>query len=302
MSWNHKHLLSISPLSREDFDSVIHLAQQAEKGALVGMLSNKVIASCFFEPSTRTRLSFETAIHRLGGHIIGFADGANTSSKKGETLEDTIQMLNAYADAIVMRHPQSGSAEIAAKVADVPVINAGDGANQHPTQTLLDLYTIQQKFTHGIDGLSFAIVGDLKYGRTVHSLCEALTRYRNITIYAVAEQAFQLPEHLQLLLREKGVLLHVVEDLQAVIPLVDVIYMTRLQRERFENIEIKHYPHLNAQMLTPAKPEMIVLHPLPRVDELCASVDRTPHAWYFTQAKNGVFVRQAILTLLLSKG
>lgn len=302
MSWTHKHLISIAPLSRADIDSVLHLAQQAEQGALVGMLSNKVIASCFFEPSTRTRLSFETAIHRLGGHIIGFADSANTSAKKGETLEDTIQMLNAYADAIVMRHPQSGSAEIASQVAEVPIINAGDGANQHPSQTLLDLYTIQQKFTSGIDGLSLAVVGDLKYGRTVHSLCEALTRYQNITLYAVAEEAFQLPQALQAQLKANGVALHIVDDLEAIIPKLDVIYMTRLQRERFEGIEIKRYPHLNARMLTQAKESMIVLHPLPRVDELCTSADATPHAWYFKQARNGVFVRQAILTLLLAKG
>ena len=298
--WQKNNLIAIDQLNKEDINHLIHLAQQAKKGQLINTLSGKIIASCFFEPSTRTRLSFESAIYRLGASVIGFFDNESTSAKKGETLEDTIMMLNGYADAIVMRHPQNGSAIRAENIATIPVINAGDGANEHPTQTLLDLYTISEKFT-SIDGLSIAVVGDLKYGRTAHSLCKALTHYQNIILYCVSTDTLQLPIAISQTLKEKGVKLICCHKLEDVLAKVDVIYMTRLQTERLANDESPQYHfNLNTTLLKKyAKDNLIVMHPLPRVNEISNDVDETPYAWYFKQAQNGVYMRQAILHSLL---
>lgn len=278
------------------------LAHDAQQSKLLNSLNDKIIASCFFEASTRTRLSFEAAIHRLGAKVIGFADAHNTSfGKKGESLTDTIQMLNGYADAIVMRHFEAGSAQIAAKNSTIPVVNAGDGANEHPSQTLLDLFTIEQKFGQ-IDGIKIAMIGDLRYGRTVHSLSYALLNYHDVTIYYVAPKALQIPEEILTQLKNKNITVHCVEVLADVIGMVDVLYMTRLQKERFSQEDGHTMDYvLTADMLAnAAHDDLIVMHPLPRVQEICHSVDATKYAWYFQQAKNGVFMRQAILYSLLS--
>ena len=296
-----KHLVSIKSLKRNDFDRLMRLAHDAQQGKLLDSLKGKIIASCFFEASTRTRLSFEAAMHRLGANVIGFADAHNTSfGKKGESLTDTIQMLNGYADAIVMRHFEAGSAELAANISSIPVVNAGDGANEHPSQTLLDLFTIEQKFGQ-IDGIKIAMIGDLRYGRTVHSLSYALLNYQDITIYYVAPKALQIPEEILSKLRNKNITVHCIEALADVIGLVDVLYMTRLQKERFSQTDGHTMDYiLTADMLVnTAHDNLIVMHPLPRVQEICNSVDATKYAWYFQQAKNGVFMRQAILYSLL---
>lgn len=297
-----KHLVSIKALKRDNFDRLMCLAHDAQQSKLLNSLNDKIIASCFFEASTRTRLSFEAAIHRLGAKVIGFADAHNTSfGKKGESLTDTIQMLNGYADAIVMRHFEAGSAQIAAKNSTIPVVNAGDGANEHPSQTLLDLFTIEQKFGQ-IDGIKIAMIGDLRYGRTVHSLSYALLNYHDVTIYYVAPKALQIPEEILTQLKNKNITVHCVEVLADVIGMVDVLYMTRLQKERFSQEDGHTMDYvLTADMLAnAAHDDLIVMHPLPRVQEICHSVDATKYAWYFQQAKNGVFMRQAILYSLLS--
>lgn len=299
---HNRHLIDINHLSREDIEQLITLAEKARNGELKSTLTDKIIASCFFEASTRTRLSFESAIHRLGARIIGFSDSRHTSfGQKGENLEDTIYMLNAYADAIVIRHPEAGSAERAANVSDIPIINAGDGANQHPTQTLLDLYTIKQKFTK-IDGLKIAVVGDLKYGRTVHSLAYALMKFNHIELYCIAPNTLKLPHAIHQKVKLGNVMVDQSQSLENVLSFVDVVYMTRLQKERFTE-NTKHainYQLTRALLEKFAHPELIVLHPLPRVDELCSSVDQTQHAWYFKQAKNGVYMREALLHQLLA--
>ncbi len=292
-----RHLVGIKTLQRHDLDHLISLAHDAYQGKLLNTLTGKIIASCFFEASTRTRLSFEAAIHRLGADVIGFVDAHNTSfGKKGESFSDTIQMLNGYADAIVMRHFDAGSAELAASISTIPIVNAGDGANEHPSQTLLDLFTIKQKFGE-IDGIKIAMIGDLRYGRTVHSLSYALMNYKGITIYYVAPQSLQIPHEITQKLQEKNVRFHCVDELEEVIAHVDVLYMTRLQKERFSENEMHEMGYtLTANMLKEqAHDDLIVMHPLPRVQEICNSVDATKYAWYFQQAKNGVFMRQAIL-------
>lgn len=260
------------------------------------------MASCFFEASTRTRLSFETAVFRLGGSIIGFPDGGNTSSgKKGETLADTVQVISSYCDAFFMRHHQEGAARLASEFSSVPVINGGDGSNQHPTQTLLDLFSIYE--TQGsLDKLKVAFVGDLKYGRTVHSLTQALSLF-DCEFHFVAPQALSMPDYILDELKEKGAVFHIHEDLEAVIDQLDIVYMTRVQKERFDETEYQHMKSsfiLNSQMLTGVKSNLKVLHPLPRVDEITIDVDKTPYAYYFQQAENGVYARQALLALVMT--
>ena len=289
-------LIEIKQLSRKNIDYLIDLAQQAKKNQLRHTLTGKIIATCFFEPSTRTRLSFESAIHRLGASVIGFSDSQNTSIQKGETLEDTMRTISSYADAIVMRHPESGSIKHVATFSTIPVINAGDGSNEHPTQTLLDLYTIKEKF-NCIDGLSIALVGDLKYGRTVHSLCNALTNYQNIKIYFVKSESLKLPDEVCQDLQEKGVQLFFCDKLEDLLAQVDVVYMTRLQKERVKGkVSLFCQPRLTLALLDQfANKDLIVMHPLPRIDEIEKKIDQTQYAWYFKQAQNGVFMRQAIL-------
>lgn len=298
-----KHILSISDLSRSDLELIIQTASIIKHSKQSRFLENKVVASCFFEASTRTRLSFETAIHRQGGSVIGFADSGSTSlAKKGETLSDSIKMLSGYADAIVMRHPQEGAARLASEVSNKPVINGGDGSNQHPTQTLLDLFTIHE-CQQRLDNLTITFVGDLKYGRTVHSLVQALSHF-HCHFNFVAPDALYLPEYLLEELEEKNVSFKRVEAFEAVIPETDIIYMTRVQKERFDPTEYMHIASqyvLNVSMLQQAKDSMRILHPLPRVDEIELSVDETPYAYYFEQAKNGVYARQALLALVLNE-
>jgi len=298
-----KHILSISDLSRSDLELIIKTAATIKHSKQSRYLANKVVASCFFEASTRTRLSFETAIHRQGGNVIGFADSGSTSlAKKGETLSDSIKMLSGYADAIVMRHPQEGAARLASEVSNKPIINGGDGSNQHPTQTLLDLFTIHE-CQKRLDNLTITFVGDLKYGRTVHSLVQALSHF-NCHFNFVAPDALYLPEYLIDELEEKHVSFKRVDEFENVVPESDIIYMTRVQKERFDPTEYMHIASqyvLSASMLGRAKEGMRILHPLPRVDEIELDVDQTKHAYYFEQAENGVYARQALLALVLNE-
>ncbi|WP_434779490.1 aspartate carbamoyltransferase [Neisseria sp. Ec49-e6-T10] len=297
-----KHILSINELSDTDIASVLTLAQQLKNHPRDDLLKGKLVGSCFFEPSTRTRLSFETAIQRLGGNVIGFSDGANTSAKKGETIADTVKIISSYTDAIVMRHPKEGAARVASQFSSVPIINGGDGSNQHPTQTLLDLFSILE--TQGtLSGLKLAFVGDLKYGRTVHSLAQALSRY-GCEFYFVAPEQLSMPDYICDELTEKNCQFHLVQSLDEIIPLVDILYMTRVQKERFDEEEFKKIQGkfiLSAPMLANAKPNMRILHPLPRVDEITTDVDHTPYAYYFEQAQNGVYARQALLSLVTNE-
>ena len=297
-----RDILSIAELTREEMEAVIATAAQLKARPRNDLLKDKVIASCFFEASTRTRLSFETAVQRLGGTVIGFADSANTSlGKKGETLADSIKIISSYADAVVMRHPQEGAARLASEFSRVPVINGGDGSNQHPTQTLLDLFTIHE--TQGrLDGLTLAFVGDLKYGRTVHSLAQALSLF-NCRLYFVSPEALAMPDYICEELDDRGIQYELVANLEEVVPELDILYMTRVQKERFDETEFQHMKaryKLEAEMLTHARPTLKVLHPLPRVGEIALDVDSTPYAYYFQQAENGVYARQALLARVLN--
>ncbi|EKB1972363.1 aspartate carbamoyltransferase [Vibrio parahaemolyticus] len=300
-----KHIISIPELSREELELIVETAGNLKKKPRPELIKNKVVASCFFEPSTRTRLSFETAIQRIGGDVIGFDNDGNTSlAKKGETLSDSVQVISSYVDAFVMRHPQEGAARLASEFSNgVPVINAGDGANQHPTQTLLDLYTIAETQDR-LDNLNVAFVGDLKYGRTVHSLTQALAKFNNIRFYFVAPDALAMPEYICEELDEAGIEYSLHTEMEAVIPELDILYMTRVQKERFDESEYAHIKSayiLTAALLEGARENLKVLHPLPRVDEITTDVDKTPHAYYFQQAQNGVYARQALLALVLNK-
>ena len=297
----HKNLISILDLDQAQINVILDEAAALKLNPDYLALKNKIIACCFFEASTRTRLSFEAAVYRLGGNVIGFSEASNTSlGKKGETLEDTIRMISQYADAIVMRHPENGSADRAAVVSDIPVINAGDGTNQHPTQTLLDLFTIRE--VHGrLDHLKIALVGDLKYGRTVHSLASVFSLYKEIQFYFIAPDALQMPQVICSELESLGIKYSKHSSLEEVIPEVDVIYMTRIQKERLDSDEVHHPIILNASMMKEAKVDACVLHPLPRQAELDTSVDETPQAKYFQQAENGLYVRQALLKIIMRK-
>lgn len=299
-----RHIISINDLSREDLELTLKVAASLKANPQPELLRHKVIASCFFEASTRTRLSFETAIHRLGASVVGFADSSNTSlGKKGETLADTISVISTYVDAIVMRHPQEGAARLATAFSgDVPVFNAGDGANQHPSQTLLDLFTIQE--TQGrLNNINIAMVGDLKYGRTVHSLTQALAKFDGNRFFFIAPDALAMPDYILNMLKEKNISYSLHGSIEEVAPQLDVLYMTRVQKERLdpsEYINIKSQFILRAADLHSARPNLKVLHPLPRVDEITTDVDATPYAYYFQQAGNGIFARQALLALVLN--
>jgi len=297
----NRSLVSITDYNREDYLEILGRAAEFEINPTQNLLSDTLVATLFFEPSTRTRMSFETAVHRLGGEIIGFSDAGSTSVSKGETLKDTIKMVSHYADLIVMRHPLEGSARYASEIASVPVINAGDGANQHPSQTLLDLYSIQK--TQGtLENLNIVMVGDLKYGRTVHSLLMAMS-YFNPTFHFVAPKALRIPVEYKLYLQTHGIRFFEYPDFSDFIHEADIIYMTRVQKERFSDpIEYEKNKNayvLNNAMLENTRPNLRVLHPLPRVNEIDIDVDNNPKAYYFTQALNGVFVRQAIIAKVL---
>lgn len=294
-------VLSIKELTLEQIELVLHTAADLKKKQPHELLKNKIIANCFFEPSTRTRLSFESAALRLGARVIGFSSDESLSIKKGETLYDTMRVVSGYADLIVIRHPKEGSARLAAEASSVPVVNAGDGANQHPTQTLVDLFSIQE-CQGSLEGLSIALVGDLKYGRTVHSFAQAC-KFFNIRLFLVAPEELTLPDAICDTLKREGVRFSFHQTLQEVIPKVDIIYMTRVQKERMSSTEYqtsKDQLTLKLAMLEHAKPNLRILHPLPRVDEMEKAVDDTQFAYYFQQAENGVFVRQALLSLILN--
>ncbi len=297
----NRSLVSIDDFSTDEILKILDLSEEFEKQPTSRLLEGKVIATLFFEPSTRTRLSFESAINRLGGKIVGFSDSSNSSVSKGETLNDTIRTVTNYCDLIVMRHPIEGSARFASEIASVPVINAGDGANQHPTQTLLDLYSIR-KTQGGLNDLNIFLVGDLKYGRTVHSLMMAMSRW-NATFNFISPEELKMPDEFKYYLENLGLKYYEHNDFTEIISKADIIYMTRVQKERFsdpiEYEKVKNVYVLRNSMLKNTKPNMRILHPLPRVNEIHHDVDSNLKAYYFEQALNGVYTRQAILCSLL---
>ena len=294
----NRSLVTIAEHSKEKILYMLEMAKQFELNPNRQLLNSKVVATLFFEPSTRTRLSFETAANRLGARVIGFSDPKATSSSKGETLKDTIMMVSNYADIIVMRHHLEGAARYASEVTNIPIVNAGDGSNQHPSQTMLDLYSIYK--TQGtLENLNICLVGDLKYGRTVHSLLMAM-RHFNPTFYFIAPDELKMPEEYKIYCKKHNIkYVELTEFGEDVINKADILYMTRVQRERFTDMmeyeRVKNVYILKAKMLEHTKPNLKILHPLPRVNEIAYDVDDTPQAYYFQQAHNGLFARQAIL-------
>ena len=294
-----KHnFVTIADLSKEKILYMIKSAQEFEKHPNREILKGKIVATLFFEPSTRTRLSFETAANRLGARVIGFSDAKVTSTTKGETLKDTILMVSNYADVIVMRHYIEGAAQYASEIAPVPIINAGDGAHQHPSQCMLDLYSIYK--TQGtLDNLEICLVGDLKYGRTVHSLIMAMRRF-NPTFHFIAPKELSMPDEYKLYCRENGIkYIEHTEFNEEIISKADILYMTRVQKERFSDLmeyeKVKNVYILKNDMLKNARENMKILHPLPRVNEIEYEVDTNPHAYYIQQAQNGLYAREAII-------
>jgi aspartate carbamoyltransferase catalytic subunit len=297
-----KSLVSITDFTKEEILHIMELAAGFEARPVQHLLADKVIASLFFEPSTRTRLSFESAINRLGARVIGFSDTNNTSVSKGETFHDTISVISNYCDLIVMRHSLEGAPRYASEIAGIPIVNAGDGSNQHPSQTLLDLYSIQK--TQGtLDGINIMMVGDLKYGRTVHSLLQALSHFRT-TFTFVAPPELRMPDEYKQYLFDRGIAYTETESIEEYIDSADIVYMTRVQRERFiepmEYERVKNAYVLRNAMLAGTKENTRVLHPLPRVNEIDTDVDSNPKAYYFQQTENGVYVRMAIIAYLLN--
>ncbi len=305
MAFGGRHLVHIADLSVDDINHVLDVAEKmvpsAEGRERLDLARGKVLATLFFEPSTRTRLSFESAMARLGGSTLTVADAQASSAKKGETLADTVRMVDAYADAIVLRHPREGAARLASRYSTVPVINAGDGAGQHPTQTLLDLFTIRQSKGR-LEGNKIALVGDLRYGRTVHSLAHALARF-GCEMILVAPKPLRMPKDVLADLEKMGAKIKTTDSLEEAVAEADVLYMTRIQKERFPDeadyVKVQGVYRLTTDVLSKAKRSLIVLHPLPRVGEIDPEVDDTVHAKYFQQAANGVPVRMALLALHL---
>jgi len=298
------NLISMRDLSKKQILDLVNCAQEIETGILKPDLSGKIMASLFYEPSTRTQLSFDTAMKRLGGEVISMQGTKGSSVEKGETLADTVKIISQYADIIVIRHYIEGAARYVSEHVELPVINAGDGSNQHPTQSMLDLFSIN-KTQNTLQNLKIGIVGDLRYGRTVHSLAYALSKF-NPKLYFVAPSLLSLPDYIEEELKVMGVDVWTGESVEKIIDTVDILYMTRIQRERFADPEeyekVKNIYVINAAMLKNVKSTMKILHPLPRVNEINDDVDNLPYAYYFDQARNGVFMRQAILTKLLGEG
>lgn len=300
MDFKNRDIISIRDLNKEEVEYILKKSFEVKENKYPDALKGKVLANLFFEPSTRTRLSFESAMLSLGGKVFGFADQMTTSIQKGETLRDTIKIVTGYCDVIVMRHPFEGSSRSAAECSNVPIINAGDGSNQHPTQTLLDLFTIKEKFGR-IDGLNIGLIGDLKYGRTVHSLSMALTYYKT-KLYLISPKILKIPDHFRNYLDNAKISYVETDDLNDAIKHLDILYVTRIQKERFGDLEeymkVAGFYKITQETVSNMNKDSVIMHPLPRVDEIDARVDDLPNALYFTQAHNGIPVRQAILGLV----
>lgn len=299
-----RHLMSPLDFSTEELDKLFTLAVDIEKNPskYAHVCEGKKLATCFYEPSTRTRLSFETAMLNLGGKVIGFSDANSSSAAKGESVSDTIRVISCFADICAMRHPKEGAPMVAASRSSIPVINAGDGGHQHPTQTLTDLLTIRA-IKGRLDSFTIGLCGDLKFGRTVHSLINALVRYDNINFVFISPEELTIPDYIIEMLREKNIPFREVRKLEEIMPELDILYMTRVQKERFFNeedyVRLKDYYILDKEKMKLAKPDMIILHPLPRVNEISVEVDDDPRAVYFRQVQYGVYVRMALLLTLL---
>lgn len=299
-----RHLMNPLDFSVEELDKLFALADDIEKdpAKYAHKCDGKILATCFYEPSTRTRLSFESAMNRLGGRVIGFSDAASSSASKGESVSDTIRIISCYADICAMRHPKEGAPMVAAEKSLIPVINAGDGGHQHPTQTLADLQTIRS--LHGdLNNFTIGLCGDLKFGRTVHSLINALVRYEGIKFIFISPEELKIPDYVTDMLREKGIPFQEVIRLEDVMPKLDLLYMTRVQKERFFNeedyVRLKDFYVLTPEKMELAKHDMLVLHPLPRINEISVEIDDDPRAAYFKQAQFGVYVRMALILTLL---
>lgn len=299
-----KHLMSPLDFSVEELEKLFDLAERISRNPsrYKHACDGKVLATCFYEPSTRTRLSFESAMIHLGGEVLGFSDAANSSASKGESVSDTIRIISCYADICAMRHPKEGAPMVAAEKSRIPVINAGDGGHQHPTQTLTDLLTIRSLKGH-LDHLTIGLCGDLKFGRTVHSLINALVRYEGIRFVFISPEELRVPDYITDMLKDKNIPYEEVIRLEKVMPTLDLLYMTRVQKERFFNeedyVRLKDFYILDAAKMEMAGPDMLVLHPLPRVNEISVEVDDDPRAVYFKQAQYGVYVRMALILTLL---
>ena len=299
-----RHLMSPLDFTTEELDKLFDLATSIEHDLpkYAHACDGKILATCFYEPSTRTRLSFESAMTRLGGQVIGFSDAASSSASKGESVSDTIQVISCYADICAMRHPKEGAPMVAAEKSQVPVINAGDGGHHHPTQTLTDLMTIRS-LRGKLDNFTIGLCGDLKFGRTVHSLIHALVRYEGIRFIFISPEELKVPDYIIDMLKEKNIPYEEVIRLETVMPELDFLYMTRVQKERFFNeedyVRLKDFYILNTAKMELAKKDMLVLHPLPRVNEISVEVDDDPRAAYFRQAQYGVYVRMALILTLL---
>jgi len=298
----------MSPLdfTTAELDKLFDLANDIEKNPSLyaHACDGKILATCFYEPSTRTRLSFESAMTRLGGRVIGFADAASSSAAKGESVSDTIRIISCYADICAMRHPKEGAPMVASEKSTIPVINAGDGGHQHPTQTLTDLLTIRS-LKGRLGNFTIGLCGDLKFGRTVHSLINALARYEGIRFVFISPEELKVPDYITDMLKNRGISYEEVIRLEHIMPELDLLYMTRVQKERFFNeedyVRLKDFYILNPQKMALAREDMLVLHPLPRVNEISVEVDKDPRAVYFKQAQYGVYVRMALILTLLGK-
>ena len=299
-----RHLMNPLDFSVEELEKLFDLANDIENNPAkyAHACDGKILATCFYEPSTRTRLSFESAMLRLGGQVLGFSEATSSSAAKGESVSDTIRVVSCYADICAMRHPKEGAPMVAASKSKIPVINAGDGGHQHPTQTLTDLLTIRTKKGQ-LGNCTIGLCGDLKFGRTVHSLINALVRYENVRFILISPEELRIPSYLRDKLNDMGVEFQEVIKLEDVMPELDLLYMTRVQKERFFNeedyVRLKDFYVLNKQKMENAKEDMLVLHPLPRVNEISVEIDNDPRAVYFDQAQYGVYVRMALILTLL---
>ncbi|MBP3736003.1 MAG: aspartate carbamoyltransferase [Lachnospiraceae bacterium] len=300
-----RHLLSPKDFTVQELDQLFDLAADIESnmGRYAHVCDGRILATCFYEPSTRTRLSFESAMHRLGGSVLGFADASNSSASKGESVADTIRVVSCYSDICAIRHPKEGAAAVAAQFSRIPVINAGDGGHQHPTQTLTDLLTIRS-LKGRLSELSIGLCGDLKFGRTVHSLIHAMSRYANIRFYFISPPELRVPDYITDKLREMNIPFEEVIRLEDVLGDLDLLYMTRVQKERFFNeedyVRLKDFYILDEEKMRLAREDMQILHPLPRVNEISVELDKDPRAAYFRQVQYGVYVRMALIMTLLS--